>query len=542
MARVYSDSGQDLPHSERRTLEALRTLDDRWTVFHSTAWQSIRNGRQADGEADVILLHPRRGLLVLEVKGGRLKITEGDWWSIDRHNRRHRIKDPFRQAVDSKYSLLRYLRERGVNTRQVPICHGVVFPDVLIEDRIGWSAPRDIVIDVAGLRIPAASVAKVFEHWNQTAALTPAVESELVRLVRPTVTLRLPLRESLESAREHLVRMTDVQLKAFRQLRRNRRALVLGGAGTGKTVLALARAREFAEMGHATLLTCYNSLLADHLSRMTESVDLVEVRSFHALCVSEARTAGLAIPRDPGPAWWEVEAPRLLMQAARSRRRFEAIVVDEGQDFAAGWISALLQLAGDDETPFYVFADSHQELFDRNWAVPDSWPQFILDLNCRNTRRIAELVAGVYGDDVESMIGGGAVPLVHSSAGREEGAQIVQAMVHRLLTDERLEPEQVAVLSDDRRFVDRLRSKLAGDHPFTPFGGTGVIAETVQRFKGLESDVVVLQLSDSLLAAGDKGRRFAYVGMSRAKLVLVVIASRKLLAELGLEVSGTWPS
>ena len=237
MTRVHYESGRNLPSSERRTLEAFRMLGDRWTVFHSTAWQSIRSGREADGEADFILLHPLRGLLVLEVKGGRLEITEGDWWSVDRDDQRHRIKDPFRQAVDSKYSLLRYLRERGVDTNQVPICHGVVFPDVLVEERIGWSAPNDIVIDSAGLRNPSVTVARVFEHWSQTTMISAVVESELIQLLRPTLTLRLPLRERLESERRRLVRMTNRQLAAFRQLRRNRRALVLGGAGTGKPSL-----------------------------------------------------------------------------------------------------------------------------------------------------------------------------------------------------------------------------------------------------------------------------------------------------------------
>ena len=243
----------------------------------------------------------------------------------------------------------------------------------------------------------------------------------------------------------------------------------------------------------------------------------------------------MSIPQDPNASWWETDAPRILQQAVGERPPFEAIVVDEGQDFCASWISALLELAGDDDTPFYVFADSHQELFERNWAVPGSWPRLSLDLNCRNTHPIAELVAHIYGDEVETMHGDGTVPVAHACEGQEEAAQVVQSMVHRLLTDEDLRPEQVTVLSDNRRFVKRLRSKLAGDQPFTSRGGTGVVAETVQRFKGLESDVVVLRLSDSLLTSPDKGRRLAYVGMSRARLVLVIIASRKVLAALGLQ-------
>lgn len=506
MARVFSWTSKQFPTSESRTLEQFKMLGKRWTVFHSTPWQSIRRDRQGDGEADFILMHPAHGLLVLEVKGGRLEIIEGQWWSVDRHNRRYTVKDPFSQAMESKYSLLRYLAECGVDTRRTPVCHGVVFPDIRKEDRIGWSAPSDIVIDVADLRDPVASVARIFKHWDHAASIPRSVEENIIQLLRPTRTLRLPLGERLESTREHLVRMTGRQKMAFRLFRRNRRALVVGGAGTGKTVLALARAREFAEMGQRTLLTCYNSLLADYLAQAVKSTELVDVRSFHTLCVSEAKRAGVPIPHDPSPSWWETDAPWVLLEALGEERPFEAIVVDEGQDFSGDWIAALLELAGDDATPFYLFADSHQELYERSWDVPDSWPRLDLDLNCRNTHPIAKMVASVYGDKVESLSRAGTIPIVRACDGHVEAAQLVQTIVHRLLTDERVGPEQVAVLSDSRAFVDRLQSKLVGDHPFTSFGGVGVTAETVHRFKGLESDVVVLSLSDSLLAVEDKVR------------------------------------
>jgi hypothetical protein len=76
------------PSSELRVRDALRGLDDRWRIFHQVVWQSRRNGREADGEADFVLLHPSGGLLVLEVKGGRVGIEDGDWYSIDRFDER----------------------------------------------------------------------------------------------------------------------------------------------------------------------------------------------------------------------------------------------------------------------------------------------------------------------------------------------------------------------------------------------------------------------------------------------------------------------
>src|SRR5690349_5723701 len=99
----------DCAASERKTHNALLNLSDDWRVFHSVVWQGIRWGKQADGEADFVLIHRTVGLIVLEVKGGRIEIVDGHWFSIDRDGARHGIRNPFLQASDSKHSLDRYL-------------------------------------------------------------------------------------------------------------------------------------------------------------------------------------------------------------------------------------------------------------------------------------------------------------------------------------------------------------------------------------------------------------------------------------------------
>jgi len=86
MAILYPKHVPDTsPASEISVFRSLTRLNDHWRVFHSVVWQSARRGRQADGEADFVLLHPRYGLLVLEVKGGRVDIVDGSWY-YDRYD------------------------------------------------------------------------------------------------------------------------------------------------------------------------------------------------------------------------------------------------------------------------------------------------------------------------------------------------------------------------------------------------------------------------------------------------------------------------
>ncbi len=71
MARILP--AEPLPGTspaEIKVLQALRRLPEAWVVLHSVAWQSLRDGRQGDGEADVLAINPEVGVVVIEVKGG----------------------------------------------------------------------------------------------------------------------------------------------------------------------------------------------------------------------------------------------------------------------------------------------------------------------------------------------------------------------------------------------------------------------------------------------------------------------------------------
>src|SRR6266571_5021247 len=86
------------PDSEIATFIALAGLEDSWTVLQSVRWQAVRGRRQGDGEADFVLLHPRHGLIVLEVKGGGIHVEHGVWFTTNRLGVTESIKSPFEQG------------------------------------------------------------------------------------------------------------------------------------------------------------------------------------------------------------------------------------------------------------------------------------------------------------------------------------------------------------------------------------------------------------------------------------------------------------
>lgn len=517
------------PASERKVHAALSRLPSGWRVFHGVSWQSVSDGRQGDGEADFVVLHPQRGILVLEVKGGGISVDRGRWWSTDRSGDQHEIKNPYVQATRSKHALGNHLRSLGIS--DVKAGHGVWFPDLTGVGGLGPAAPREITMDRLSLADPTTALDQVFAHWELRAPMSSSSVASVTQHLAPTTTFKPLMRDLVAEVNQAIEALTNQQLGVLRGIKRNRRALVYGGAGTGKTVLAVAQARSLARDGFKTLLTCFNTPLGHRLEAELADEPNITATSFHALCTFHARRAGFDVPRDPGPSWWETELPAILPEAAEQNGvAFDAIVVDEGQDFRPAWFSALSLLLRDDTAaPTYVFADAKQAIYVEGWESPFEAAEFDLETNCRNSGAIAKVVGAVYGDAMQVLHPAGPdvekVPVPDEQRALKE---VIKA-VGRLLTVEHLTKIQLAALSPEKAFVQALRN-CGKPHRFGPIDQADTItAETVHRFKGLESDGVVLHVP-SLTSA--RARALAYIGASRARAHLTLVGPPEILEQL----------
>lgn len=512
------------PRSEIKVRKSLSAVDD-LVVFHSVAWQSRRGGRQGDGEADFVVLVPGLGILVLEVKGGGIETIGGTWFSTGSDGVRHSIKNPFDQAKDSKYALLAFFKAVDPTLTRYPIVHAVVFPDIEVDQLLGLNAPVDIVVDRADLVRPMAAIERIFRHWGQHRALS---ESDVLRIVdhlAPTIQVRRLLRDDVGDAKQALLDLTTEQMGVLQAIRRVKRAMILGGAGTGKTVLAVEKSRQLASSGFRVLLLCYNAPLRQHLTSTLHGSS-VEVETFHSLVHREARRANLKIPLNPTSEWYENEAPRILNEAAaRNGTLYDGVLVDEAQDFAMEWLSVAQTLVADDDL-LYLFADFHQDLYRRGWSIPKGLVEFELTVNCRNTGPIARRVASVFEDRLNSKFVDGPEPRFVEVGRREHLAPNIIDLVESIVLEDKIEPAQLIVLTDSTSVVSELRSTGVAEHLFTTLDGHGIPVETIYRFKGLERDVVILALSDA--STSEDLRAVAYVGLSRAKVGLYVVASRKI--------------
>lgn len=529
----------DSPPSERYVFSRLASsLSDSVTVLHARRFvlPSPSNTPQTEGELDFLILDPARGMLGLEVKGGGVSRAQAGWTSTGRDGKAHPISDPGRQAQRAIHEIARYLERqapKGARHAVPRFGWGVVFPDIDVTRDLGPDLPRSRVIDRLDLADPAAAIARLFDtqKLDGPPLTRDAMESLIARLA-PCFHLVPSLAARMAEEAQALMRLTDEQIRMLRALDRQPRLAVEGGAGTGKTVLALERARRLTAEGKRVLLLCFNRPLADALTREARGF---EVESFHGYCRVMAERAGLEFRIPEGgkaqQQFWENEAPEKLFDALAllPDARFDAVIVDEGQDFRPHWWPVIEELLREPRGGVLsVFFDPNQNLYGGGPPEGLAVAPLVLSWNCRNTVRIAAWCAKQIGAATE----------VHPDAPEGEPVEeircadeagVVEAMrklLHRFVVEERLACDRLVVLSthNPSRSVLSKHRKLGPVTLVSPEDkkeASQVRFLSLQRFKGLEADVVILV--DVEPGERTSSPMHLYVGASRARHRLVVV-------------------
>jgi len=550
MARIFPDR---FPHgddpkkrAEGDTFRALqRDLDDTWMVFYEVRWQSKRFRKQGDGEADFVLAHRKHGVIVLEVKGGKeIRQENGQWLQTSHNGNVHSTTSPFEQGELAKHALKKYLSEHVTGFRENSrIGHAAAFPGFRLAHDLGLDAPRKIIVDKDDLANMAGSIERVAGHWSPLESFDDRQFKELKQALAPTRSIQRSRADDAEDIRKELIELTNRQYQLIRLLSgRRRRALVEGGAGTGKTLIAVQRAKELAADGFRVLLVCFNRPLGDHLADQFKT-DLeakgnnrpgeVLAGGFHSICHRLAETAGTLPLRTSDQRWWDETLPSALLAASDKIRKFDALIIDEGQDFPIEWFDILQLLLKDPGNGFlYVFADANQDIYRNGWQSPIADAPHLLFQNCRNTLQIAEKVNLALDTEEQPLaFKEGPNPTWHVASTQRQIEKRLTSVLDSLLNKEGFTPEQVVVLSSSRVVVDELAGlELAGWHLGESSSTDQVMIDTVHRFKGLERDAVVLLLPE---LANQEDRNLAYVGLSRPIAVLHVIGPEEARDQLG---------
>ena len=517
MRMIPGQVGPGASRAEIQIFDLLSALEvPGWTyAFHSLNLPEHERKRVC--EIDFLLLG-ERGLLVLEVKGGRVSRREGIWYTRDLRGMSHRLKEsPFEQASTAMFSLEAKLSQRTGHhlTSSTVFGYGAVFPDVRFTTvSVEWEP--EMVLDSACMNADplAAKLDQLGSFWENKPGRRRRLSRENVKrylnLLRQDFELVPSLQQLSRTIEAELVALTELQYRTLDTYSRNPRLIVEGGAGTGKTMLAAEICRRARGVGDSVMLTCRSGILAGFIKAQA-GLDEVITIPFHQIATIPGESVDL-------------------------------MVVDEAQDIInpedLRYLDRVLS-GGLANGRWVVLLDSNNQRglvgrYDDNaMAELRSYRPTEISLrdNCRNTVEIITATQRRTGADLGVTTAGHGLE-VTVVKGSPSSVTEKLASVLEQLENEQIPMNNITLLSPysftnsvfasipsswrnriDTLDLIRLRAPTPGRIGFAQ----------VADFKGLESPFVILESTKS--AEASALRALLYVGMTRARAALWLIDS-----------------
>ena len=452
-----------MTQGERRTAERLEhKLDDDYLV-----WFDVPVGPK-HAHPDFVVLHPRRGLLILEVKDWRLEIVRTatkQTWEILANGVPKSVPNPIEQARHYAHQVVDALARdsRLVDASgklAFPWSYGVILTHITRKQFEAAELP--LAIDSHRVICSDEMTASVDPEDFQSAlwAMFPTLMRGVLSLpqidrvrwilfpevrVNPQLGLFSDDGEAGEDLPD-IMRVMDLQQEQLARSLGDGHRVIHGVAGSGKTMILSYRAEYLAKAAATTgtkpiLVLCYNQPLAAKLDALIAAKGLaskVHVRNFHKWCRQQLVAYGQPLPAQ-GPEMFEQMVDGVIRGVDRGQipsGQYQAVLIDEGHDFEAAWLKLAAQMVDPATNCLLLLYDDAQSIYQRRRAQQFSFKSLgiqaqgrttILKINYRNTRQILQTASMVAADLLESEDSGDdGVPLLHPvSCGRDGEAPLV---------------------------------------------------------------------------------------------------------------------
>ena len=521
-------------------------LPDKFQVFYSVRWfDKDQNGKRVDSECDFLVFDPSFGFLTIEVKGGsRIEIEDGDWYLIENYdgdtNSKRKLKcSPYEQAEKSMRHFYNYFIEEFNQSFNGVYGCAAAFPRYAIDRLLTHDAPKEITIDITNMSNLAKKINEIFHYWkNKRNIVMPFSAEQRQRFVNS-----INKRISLSAAAGALIPIKEKEFEKINFLQDSvldilhyyHQVQLVGGAGTGKTYIAIKKAMRDSKAGQRVLILCRNEELSKNIKVHLQEATMVNCMTYEGLMESILGDAYWDSPVNANGSHCCFE----LLSEIDNLERYDSIIVDEGQDFDLDMgLSVRCLLKDDKQSDLYVFCDENQNVFSQNFenAFDIDYPPFILRYNIRNTGNIYQWATKrtLLGTDTIANSLLGVEPEVITHTHVSQTLKTLTNIVNRLTQKEYVSTKSIVILSDEE-FNDSI---LAGEYrvgaydisfkALSDIKENEICFKTTETFKGLEADIVIyLKKNYEDTPTLIKDRCKEYVALTRARYYLYILNTKK---------------
>lgn len=263
---------ENAPTGEKRVFNILKSLNEkkyeRWIVYHSLNYpvhvqKKDKISYQYFGETDFLIFIPEKGLINIEIKGGRISVEDGQWSTENRSGKTKLKKSPFVQATDSMKNIERYLGKQNI---KIPQAFLVIFPDCdFNQDSIEWS--KDNFCSGQVDQFLEKKIINLEKELIETGGrFFPSLEDQnkLKKIFRSNFESFQSYHTLLKQSLFEINQFTSEQINILDQFETNR-MLIEGSQGTGKTILAIEIAKKKIFEGKTVLFLNSNRLASENI-------------------------------------------------------------------------------------------------------------------------------------------------------------------------------------------------------------------------------------------------------------------------------------
>ena len=530
------------------------------------------HGDMRDGEyADFIIIHKNKGILFLECKGGNISYNpnESRWYQ----NKKPLKKGPIKQASDGKLNLINLLKslkyKEDINIDSIPTIHGAVFPNTPKPSgfRLGTDVKPEMLIWAQDFENFEQSIINLLE-LNQSHKLITDSEKQKIQKILYGDRLDNPFKEILKYG-EHMqeIEFDEDQRMLYNFMFGNKRLIIRGLAGTGKTILAAKKATEESNNEKKVLVLTKTVGVGRFLSLLTRSKQFkrgyLEISSVDGFVSNFARKLKIKINNpqqlndDEKKHHFDEYLPETCIEIFKNNpeKKFDFLIVDEGQDFHQNWYQALKHIVKEDGHMF-VFYDPLQRQISNSMADTlnenkDNYPYFNLTANYRNSSSITAFLSKLINKFYQNTNASysklskfdGKKPEFISADNFDDLVKKSTNKILKLIKEENFVGRDIAVLSDKSMRPSNNNSQMSLRNLLEENGlevisareyalpyirenlENNVTFDSIKRFKGLEKPIILLVNLEENLNDETKMRDI-YSGLSRARGHLIIISNQ----------------